>query len=120
MGAHYERAAFRFHDAVDGLVDRCLFKQHCMQWTDALPIVTLGYELGTATRNVKNIVHNVFIKSVPKEVDECRGRGGVGTWVNAPLLSNNSSQSNTSSNSAYSYVPVRLLVHDTTRPSLYS
>ena len=55
---------------------------------DTLPTAIVGCKLGTATHGVKKIV---FVMSARKEVDECKGKGGVKIWVNASLLSNNSS-----------------------------
>ena len=49
-----------------------------MRSMDMLPTATLGCELGTAMHSVKKIVEDVFIMSAQKEVDECRGNGGVG------------------------------------------
>ena len=49
-----------------------------MSSIDMLPTATLDCELRTATRSVKKIVEDVFIVSARKEVDECRGKGGVG------------------------------------------
>ena len=52
-------------------------------------IATLGCKLATATRSVKKIVYYLFVLSARKEANECRGKGGLSTWIYSSLLIDN-------------------------------